>query len=129
MTRAQALTLSGELRLRPDRLGSKNVPTGVAERRRKPRIYEPFPTRAWGTDADGEVFEVDCELNNISSSGLHLCAGKQMKVGADLSVVIKFMNGDDAGATALLLCQVLRDELQGDGGHGLAIAVKEHHFL
>ncbi|HYR75693.1 MAG TPA: hypothetical protein VEM96_07595 [Pyrinomonadaceae bacterium] len=52
-----------------------------------------------------------------------------MKSGAELSLVIKFLNGHGTGANAILLGQVLRDEPQPDGHQGLALAIKEHHFL
>jgi hypothetical protein len=121
-------TLSGELRLQRDPADVKAAEMGIAERRAKLRINEPFPTRAWGTDAAGQAFENDGVLDNISSTGLYLRIPRQMKSGAELSVVIKFLNGRD-GATALLVGQVLRDEPQPDGRHGLALAIKEHHFL
>ncbi len=101
---------------------------GIGERRAKSRLNQPFPTRAWGTDAAGKDFEIDGVLDNISSTGLYLRIPREMKMGAEFSVVIKFLNRRD-GATALLRVQVLRDELQPDGYHGLALAIKDHHFL
>lgn len=126
--KASRITLSGELKLQRELAGIESAQAGLEERRAKPRLKEPFPTRAWGTDAAGRTFEIDGVLDNISSTGLYLRIPRQMKSGAELSVVIKFLNGQD-GATALLLGQVLRDEPQPDGDHGLALAIREHHFL
>jgi hypothetical protein len=122
------LTLSGEIHLRKEELGLISLP-GTQDRRAKSRLKEAFPTRAWGTDAEGQLFEVDCVLDNISSTGLYLRIPKAMKSGADLSLVIKFSNGNGNGASAILLGQILRAEPQADGHHGLALAIREHHFL
>jgi len=109
-------------------IGMTSGQFGIGERRAKSRLNQPFPTRAWGTDAAGKDFEIDGVLDNISSTGLYLRIPREMKMGAEFSVVIKFLNRRD-GATALLRVQVLRDELQPDGYHGLALAIKDHHFL
>ena len=122
-------TLSGELRSLRDELGVQARELGMGERRIKRRLSQPFPTRAWGTDATGELFEVDCVLDNISSTGLYLRIPRQMKVDAELSLVIRFLSGRDTGATALLRGQILRAEPQPDGRHGIAVAIKDHHFL
>jgi len=123
------ITLSGELRLLRDDLGVPARQTGMGERRIKPRLNQSFPTRAWGTDAAGQAFEVDCLLDNISSTGLYLRIPGQMKLGAELSMVIKFLNDRETGATAVLRGHILRDEPQPDGRHGVAVAIKEHYFL
>jgi hypothetical protein len=122
------ITLSGELKQRREMADVEAAQAGKGERRAKPRLKEPFPTRAWGTDAAGQAFEIDGVLDNISSTGLYLRVPRQMKLGAEITVIIKFLHGRD-GATALLRVQVLRDELQPDGRHGLALKIKEHHFL
>ena len=123
------ITLSGELKLLRDELGVEARQAGMGERRIKPRLYQPFPTRAWGTDAAGKAFDLDCVLDNISSTGLYLRIPGQMKLSAELNVAIKFLNGHNTGATALLRGQILRDEPQTDGRHGIAVAIQEHHFL
>jgi len=128
-SQASRNTLSGELKLRRDLAGNVLTQAGLEERRAKPRLSEPFPARAWGTDAAGEVFEIDGVLDNISSTGLYLRLPRRMNPGAELSVVIKFLKGHATGATALLLTDVLRAELQPEGNHGLALAIKEHHFV
>jgi hypothetical protein len=123
------ITLSGELRLLRDELGVEARQAGMGERRIKPRLSQPFPTRAWGTDATGKAFEIDCLLDNISSKGLYLRVSEQMKVDAELNLVINFSNGHERGATAVMRGHILRDEPQDDGRHGIAVAIKDHHFL
>ncbi len=125
----QRLSLSGEIDLRRDPSVAGLLQRDVTERRNKPRINLPFPTRAWGVDVQGQAFEVDCQLDNMSSKGLYLRMPWKMKSGDELNLVIKFGNGFDSGATALLRGLIMRDEPQTDGRHGIAVAVKEYHFL
>jgi hypothetical protein len=122
------ITLSGELKLRRDPAGNVLADAAVEERRAKPRLNKPFPTKAWGTDAEGQLFEIDGSLGNISSTGLYLRLPRRLNSGAELSVVIQFVNGQ-SGPTALLCTQVLRAEPQPEGDHGFALAIKEHHFV
>jgi PilZ domain len=121
------LTLSGEIHLRREATDVDSLP-GLAERRVKPRLKHPFPTTARGTDAKGELFELDCVLDNVSSTGVYLRLPRRMNLGAEMNVIIKFVNGR-SGATAFLMTEVLRDEPQSDGNHGLALAIKDHYFL
>jgi len=122
-------TLSGELGLRRDEVSDLGPGSGKVERRQKARVQYPFPTRAYGADAQGSSFDVDCTLDNISSSGLYLRLRDQLKLGVDLNVIVKFADGTKPGATAVLSCEVLRDEVQADGQHGIAMAIKKYYFV
>jgi len=102
---------------------------GIDERRTKARINKPFPTIVHGTDSSGENFEVDCSLDNISSTGLYLRIPRSMELGSDLSLVVKFENGNGTGATARLHCQVLRAEPQRDGLFGIATTIRDYQFF
>jgi len=126
-TKDSSLTLSGEFRLRGDVL--KALDAGVAERRVKPRIVQPFPTKVRGKDSTGEIFEIDCAVDNISSSGVYLRLPVQVESGAQLELVTKFENGHGTGATARLACQVLRNEPHANGLYGLAMAIEKYKFL
>ena len=120
------LTLSGEIELhRVDSLQQH----GAAERRAKPRLGAPFPSRAWGIDAAGKAFELDCVLDNLSSRGVYLRLPRQMRSGDELSLVVTFVNGSDSGARALLRCVILRTDPQVDGRFGIAAAIVKHQFL
>lgn len=121
-------TLSGEIKLRQEDLAVAPREPGAAERRRKARITNPFPVRVWGTDSENESFEIDCTLDNLSSTGLYLRLPRRITSGTELNVVIKFLNGQN-GATALVRGNVLRGELQPDGRYGLALAIADCHFL
>jgi hypothetical protein len=124
----EPLTLSGEIKLRRDEL-LMAVGDVTEERRSKQRISYPFPTRAWGVDADGKDFDIDCTLENISSTGLYLHMPRRVARDAELKVVINFSAGSNRGATAVLECQALRNEPQPDGQTGLAMRVKSYHFI
>lgn len=124
----ERLTLSGEIKLRQEDL-QVSAREGLVERRKKPRIANPFPTRVWGADATGNTFEIDCTLDNVSSQGLYLRLPRRIASGAELNVVIKFSDGLHPGATALLVCEALREEPQTDGLFGLAMRVKNYHFI
>ena len=99
------------------------------ERRRKPRLQEPFPARVSGVDSRELPFYVDCVLDNISSSGLYLRMPKFVDAGSEVRLIVHLLNGPTQGATAALQGCILRSELQADGKHGLAIAIKNHWFL
>ena len=124
----EPLTLSGEIKLRRDELLAA-VGEVTEERRSKQRISYAFPTRAWGVDAGGKEFDVDCTLENISSTGLYLHIPRRVAKDAELKVLIKFSTGSNRGATAVLECQTLRNEPEPDGQTGLAMRVKSYHFV
>ncbi len=121
------VTLSGEIKLRRDKSRSRRLRT--AERRGKLRVAEPFPASVWGIDREGKAFELDCVLDNISSTGLYLRLPRSLKSGAEVNLAINFMNGQRKHSTAVVLGHILRDEPQADGRHGIAVAIKEHHFI
>jgi hypothetical protein len=120
------LTLSGEIEVRKKAIDSRPSPS---ERRAKPRISQPFPTNTWGVDVRGQTFEIEADLENMSSTGLYLRVSRQMKLGDELNVRIKFSNGIKTGATALLLGRVLRVEPGVDGLNGIALAIKQYEFV
>jgi hypothetical protein len=99
------------------------------ERRRKARIREPFPARIWGVDSGNLPFNVDCVLDNISSTGLYLKAPRGVETGNDVRLIVHFLSGPTTGVTASIQGRILRSELQPDGKHGLAIAISRHRFL
>ena len=99
------------------------------ERRRKPRLQEAFPARVSGVDSRDLPFYVDCVLDNISATGLYLRTPKFVDAGSEVRLIVYLLNGPTQGATAALQGCILRSELQADGKHGLAIAIRNHWFL
>lgn len=120
------LTLSGEIELHGADSPKEN---GVIERRAKPRLRVPFPSRAWGTDAAGKAFELDCVLDNLSSRGVYFRLPAHVVSGDELSLVVTFVSGADSEAKALLRCKILRTVPQADGHFGIAVAIIKHQFL
>ena len=125
--KSSRLTLSGEFRLQGE--PSTVAAVGVADRRVKPRIIQPFPTKVRGEDVTGEIFEIECTVDNISSTGVYLRIPRKVLRGNELDLVIKFDSGQGTGATARLVCQVLRNEPHADGLYGLAMGINHYRFL
>jgi len=103
--------------------------SGDVERRAKPRVNEPFPTRCWGVDSGDLPFNVDCVLDNLSSTGLYLRVPRPMTLGCEVRLIVHLLSGPTTGATATIAGEVVRDEPQRDGSHGLAVAIKNYKFL
>jgi hypothetical protein len=124
----RTLTLSEEINLCTDELagGAREV---TKERRSKPRIKIRFPTRAWGVDVGGKSFDIDCNLENVSSTGLYLRLARRVARDAHLNILIIFSHSARGGATAMLECETLRNEPHTDGQYGLAMRVKSCHFI
>jgi len=101
----------------------------AVERRAKPRINAPFPTRVWAFDLAGNAFELDCVLDNLSARGVYLRLPKPLVSGDDLSLLVTFVMDAKRGAKALLRCEILRTDPEVNGQFGIAAAIKKHHFL
>lgn len=99
------------------------------ERRRKPRLKEPFPARIWGVDSGDLPFNVNCVVDNISSTGLYLRVPNLVDAGSEVRLIVHFLNNSSTGATAALRGSILRSELQADGRRGIAINITRHRFL
>jgi len=99
------------------------------ERRRKPRLRKPFPATVWGVDSGDLPFNIDCVLDNISSTGLYLRIPKWIEARSEVRLIVHLLNGATSGATAAVHGCVFRSELKTDGKHGLAIAIHKHRFL
>jgi hypothetical protein len=100
----------------------------VVERRVKPRIRQPFPTRVCGVDSEDRPFDLNVGLENISSRGIYLRIPRLLKSGDELSLVVRFSNGHH-GATAALRASVLRVEPGLDGLNGIAMAIHRYEFI
>jgi hypothetical protein len=104
----------------------------VPERRGKPRIHELFPVTVHGVDANGEAFEANGVLDNLSADGLYMKLGQCIDPGATLTIIIQFcpapINGEPP-PRVLLYGMVLRAELKPGGECGVAIKFTHHRFL
>ena len=103
--------------------------SGEQERRGKLRVKEPFPARIWGVDSGDLPFNFDCVIDNISSSGLYLRMPRQMPQGGEVRLIVHLLSGPTSAASARISGEILRDEPQPDGKHGIAGAIKGHRIL
>ena len=110
-------------------VNDENAGAQTVERRGKPRLKQPFPARVWGVDSGDLPFNVDCVLDNISSTGLYVRVPKLVDAGSEVRLIVHFLSGPTSGVTASLQGRIVRTELQADGRHGFAIAIDKHKFL
>lgn len=99
------------------------------ERRNKPRVTEPLPARAWGVDAGGTPFSIDCVLDNVSPMGLYLKVPVEMNVGSTISLMVRLLEGPRGRSTATIRGNVSRCDPEPDDMHGIAVAISELRFL
>jgi hypothetical protein len=105
---------------------------GGTERRRKPRIYEPFCATVQGVDARGKDFEIGAQLVNLSVLGLYMNLAQSVEPGTKLGAIIQFSttptNGVDAPRVAIKGV-VLRVELKQSDVYGVALEFTQYRFL
>ncbi len=113
-------------------LGSASAGYAEEERRRKPRIHEPFPAKVRGIDCMGDPFEVEAVLDNLSAGGLYMRVDRRMEAGVRLFIFFRLatrLTPEAKGLRVAVRCRVLRSELQPDGACGVAVAFERHHHL
>jgi Tfp pilus assembly protein PilZ len=88
-----------------------------------------LPARVWGVDVDDQPFSYDCQLENISASGVFLRLPRRMKFSSSISLVVRLLNGPDEGTVAAIKGTVMREELKSDGHRGIGIRITEHRFI
>jgi len=99
------------------------------ERRTKPRSNDALPARVWGVDSEDQPFSIDCNVENISSSGVYLRMPRRMKFSSAISLVVRLLNGPMEGAAAAIKGIVIRDQVEADGQPGIGIRIVEHRFI
>jgi len=99
------------------------------ERRVKPRSSDALPARVWGVDSEDEPFSFDCNVENISGSGVYLRLPRRMKFSSAISLVVRLLNGPVEGATAAIKGIVIRDQVEANGHRGIGIRIVEHRFI
>ena len=102
------------------------------ERRSKPRIENSFPATVRSVNANGEAFETNTVLDNLSARGLYLSVMHQVEQGAKICVVIQFSAGstvDETRPRVEVFGEVLRAERVWSGAYGIAVVFKGYRFL
>lgn len=100
-----------------------------SERRSKPRSADPLPARVWGVDSDDQPFSFDCELDNISASGLYLRLPRKMSFCSTISLVVRLLHGPFEGMSAAIKGTVIRNEHGSGGDTGIGVRILEHRFI
>ena len=112
--------------------GGFGLATGGLERRRRRRIYHPFPAVVYGADTAGEELEERTVLDDLSASGLHLRLSRRVEPGAKLSIVVYPSLAPIPGAPPLHVAvngKVTRAEPLPGGGCELAVMFHEVDFF
>ena len=99
------------------------------ERRTKPRSNDALPARVWGVDSEDQPFSIDCNVENISSSGVYLRMSRRMKFSSAISLVVRLSSSRLEGKSAAIKGTVIRDESWPDGHSGVGIRIVEHRFI
>ena len=101
------------------------------ERRKGPRIYEPFPVKVSGTDQQGLSFQMDTVVDNLSAGGLYTRLPLSVRRGANLHLMLRMsLSSDESAPVARVSAKgiVTRVESQLDGTFGVAVAFTHHRF-
>lgn len=101
----------------------------MLERRAKPRVSRPFSTKVSGIDKAGESFELDCIIDNISSTGIYLKMPRQLERGSEVRLIVNFSADPSPAAGAVIRGVALRSDPHVDQRWGLAVAISEYAFL
>jgi len=101
----------------------------VFERRAKPRVAEPFTTTVSGIDKTGELFELDCIIDNISSTGVYIKMSRQLEQGSHVRLMVNFSADPSTAGGAAIRGVALRCDAQVEQTWGLAVAITEYAFI
>jgi hypothetical protein len=99
-------------------------PDVAVERRAKPRIDGPFPVLVRCTNMNGESFETETVVDNLSAGGFHVRLEHRLDLSASLFALIRFGSIEiEAKGT------VKRIEPQDDGLFGFGLAFESYRIL
>ena len=102
-----------------------------ADKRRKPRICVPFHATVRGTSNEGEEFNVETVLDNVSGAGLYMRMMPNVKEGTRLSIGLRLHTGSSPTKEAprvVVEGVVLRAENKAGGVCGVAVAFDHVRF-
>ena len=115
-----------------DSQGNSSAGSGVADRRRKPRIDEPFAARVRGVDGRGNSFEAEAVLANLSAAGLYLRLKRHVEEGLRLFIFLQLATRLMPGSKGLRVAahgRVLRSEPLPYGACGVAVVFERYRHL
>jgi hypothetical protein len=109
-----------------------SLPEPALERRRKPRIFQPFQVQVSGKDTKGESFETGSVLDNMSTIGMYLRLNRNVEPGVNLKMLIRLSTSsieDFEFAKIAAETVVVRSEPLPDGMWGLALSIVKRRFV
>lgn len=103
---------------------------GCEERRKKPRISNPFRVSVRSVNAQGEAFTSETVLDNLSAGGMYVRIPERVQKGTKVFSLIQIAVATDKspGARVALNGVALRSD-QGLRVYGLAVTFTRHRFL
>ena len=101
------------------------------ERRVKPRVSCDYPAIIEGIDVQGQKYEDNGKLANLSASGLYMMVNREIELGTKLSVTVLLCSTVFEKETPKLATNgiVVRTEPQTGGKYGVAIKFQHYRFL
>jgi hypothetical protein len=103
----------------------------TADRRVKPRVSCTYPAVIEGIDVDGNRYNEDARLANLSASGLFMKTNRYIEPGLKLSVTVLLTAESIEKDTPKIATNgvVVRVEPQADGSCGVAVKFNSYRFL
>lgn len=105
------------------RLVRKHVRSASGARASDPRIAGPFPASVSGIDADGEKFETEAAIDDLSATDFNLRLGRLVNLGDKLFVVAQVYEASVAMRGIVARCE------QQDGDSQLTVAINRYRFV
>jgi hypothetical protein len=102
-----------------------------ADRRTKPRVACDYPVLIEGIDVQGNKYNENARLANLSATGLYMKAHRNIEFGSILSVTVLLTSALIDKDTPRIATNgtVVRTDPQMDGTCGIAVKFNSYRFL
>lgn len=103
-----------------------------SERRRFARIMAPVEAKVRGADSDGDSFELQTTLANLSAGGLYVLCSRMVPPGEKLDIVVRLCQAGRRRIRAPIIAAevvVRRIDPRDPGMYGVAAEFVNHRFL
>jgi hypothetical protein len=101
------------------------------ERRKKPRYQCDYPANIQGFELNGEFFQIEGRVVNLSRNGVNIRLNREIPDGMEISIKIAFPTGLlDLGTTNLAVHgKVVRSENLSETICGIAVKFQDFRFI
>jgi hypothetical protein len=101
------------------------------ERRKKPRFQCDYPANVQGFELNGEFFQVEGRVVNLSRNGVNIRLSRKIPNGMEISIRIAFPTGLlELGTSNLAVHgKVVRSEALSETLCGVAVKFQDYRFL